>query len=76
MLSALKPASVGEGLIVRVLNPTGEAVERAATSCRVRPRAVSAVRLDETPCADPIEHSGRVITFTVPPHALRTLRVE
>ena len=72
MLSALKPASVGEGLIARVLNPTDEPVD-ARLRLGFEPAAVSAVRLDETQCADPVEHSGRVITFAVPPHALRTL---
>lgn len=77
VLSAVKPAESGDGIVVRVLNPTGQplaAVLRpgfAVSSVRV-------VRLDE----EPAEHAVTlettdppVIRFDVPAHALRSVQL-
>jgi alpha-mannosidase len=71
-LSALKPASNGHGLIVRVLNPTDHGVQ--AQLCLARqPISVSAVRLDETPTDHRINLVNGSVTFDMPPHALRSV---
>lgn len=75
VLSALKPAEDGCGLIVRVLNPT-DAVVDAAVSLATPCTAVAAVRLDETPDTFPVSHDGAVVRFPVPPHGLRSVRIE
>jgi alpha-mannosidase len=66
-LSACKPAEDGDGLIVRVLNPTDEP-DNAALRFGFPIDDLTPVRLDEQPVdqTDPL---------TVAPHALRTLRV-
>lgn len=75
LLSALKPAEEGEGAILRVLNPSD-----APCEARVRlgfpVRAARAVRLDETPVDEPVVLEGRELRFPVPPHALRSVRIE
>jgi mannosylglycerate hydrolase len=74
VLSALKPADEGSGLVVRVLNPSA-----AAVTAVLRPgfpvAAAHAVRLDETPSAEAVEVDGDAIRFTVPGFALRSLRL-
>jgi len=75
VLSALKPAESGPGLVVRVLNPTGAACEAELRLGLPFERA-EAVRLDETPCAGPLTRDGDTLRFPVPPHALRSVRIE
>ena len=75
VLSALKPAERGAGLVVRVLNPGGADCEAALHLGFPFARA-EAVRLDETPCAEPVTRSGEVLRFAVPAHALRSVRIE
>lgn len=74
VLSALKPAEEGAGLVLRVLNPTDAPVE-----ARVTPgfafREAAAVRLDETPTGEPVAADGGTLRFTVPAHALRSVRL-
>jgi hypothetical protein len=73
ILSALKPADDGDGLVVRVLNPNDLP---AVTSIRFGfpVAAAHAVRLDETGTDDvPVEDGA--IQATVPAHALRSFRV-
>lgn len=75
LLSALKPSESGPGLIVRLLNPTGH--EREARVRAGFPLAsVVPVRLDESPCGDalPVKNNGFVLPL--PPHALRSVRLE
>jgi alpha-mannosidase len=72
LLSALKPADDGDGVVLRVLNPTDHTHEAAATLALPVTRA-SAVRLDETPSDDTVELRGGVLRFAVPPHALRSV---
>lgn len=74
VLSALKPAEDGDGLIVRVLNPTAE--ERVAdVRFGVALAGATSVRLDETPDGLALDRDGDQLRFTVGPHALRSIRV-
>ncbi len=72
VLSALKPAEDGDGIVVRLLNPTD-----AAQTAVLRPgfpvRSASAVRLDEEPAPDAVTLVGGVVRFDVPRHALRSV---
>ena len=78
VLSALKPAEDGEGLVARVLNPT-DAAEEATLRWGLPLAGVSAARLDE----EPVQDGGGLIRtvepdtlrLLVPPHALRSVRV-
>ena len=73
VLSALKPASGGDGFIVRVLNPTNGPLD-AELRLGVPFVTVPAVRLDEQPERDTVvERAGRAVTFGVPPLALRSV---
>jgi alpha-mannosidase len=75
VLSSCKPAEDGDGLVVRVLNPTDEPQEaRLAFGFDVA--SVGAVRLDETAVGQPVVHDGRGVRLPVPPHALRSIRAQ
>jgi alpha-mannosidase len=73
VLSALKPADDGAGLVVRVLNPTDAA---ATMTCRFGFTVASActVRLDET-MLDAVVVEDGVVRLPVPARALRSIRV-
>ncbi len=73
-LTACKPAEAGDGLVVRVLNPTGEA-RTARLRVGFPVHEVTAVRLDETPADHPVRRTGGVIELPVPPRALRSIRL-
>jgi hypothetical protein len=72
VLSALKPPEVGDGLIVRVLNPTNARVEAELRVALPFERA-RLVRLDESPTDDSPTVDGDRVRFDVPAHALRTV---
>ena len=74
VLSALKPAEDGDGLVVRVLNPTDAACE-AVLRLGFSFTTAEPVRLDEAHAADPVTRSGDTLRFAVPPHALRSVRI-
>jgi hypothetical protein len=74
LLSACKPAQQGDGVIVRVLNPSRDA-EDVTLQFGVDVEAARAVRLDEEPDDFLVEHAGRDIRLPVPPHALRSVLV-
>jgi alpha-mannosidase len=74
LLSAVKPAEDGRGLVVRVLNPTGAACEAELRLGFPFERA-EAVRLDESPCAEPVTRGADTLHFPVPAHALRSVRI-
>jgi len=74
LLSALKPAQDGEGLIVRVLNATDTSETARLTFAREITSA-KPVRLDETPADHPVVVEGQAVILSLPPHALRTVRV-
>jgi alpha-mannosidase len=75
VVSALKPAVDGRGGVLRVLNPTDDPLE-ARVDVGVPIAAVEAILLDETPAANErVALSGRLVSFAVPPHALRSVRL-
>ena len=74
LLSALKPAEQGAGLVVRVLNPTAAACD-AELRLGFPFEHAEAVRLDEAPGTGPVTRNGDTLRFAVPPHALRSVRV-
>jgi len=74
LLSAVKPAEEGPGLVVRVSNPTGAACEAELRLGFPFERA-EAVRLDETPCSDLVTQQGDTLRFAVPAHALRSVQI-
>jgi alpha-mannosidase len=75
VLSSVKPAQAGPGLVVRVLNPTHEPFEATLRLGFAIARA-EAVRLDESPTGDPVTRAGDTLRFAVPAHALRSVRIE
>jgi hypothetical protein len=75
VLSCAKPAEQGAGIVARVLNPTDRA-QRAVLRIDWPFAQALAVRLDETPLDLRIERSGDRIEIDVPPHALRSVRIE
>jgi len=74
VLSAVKPAEDGDGIVVRVLNPT----DRPCTA-HLRTgfplTGAEPVRLDETRMDGSIERDERGVRFEVPPRALRSVRL-
>jgi alpha-mannosidase len=75
VLTALKPPASGDGVVLRLLNPTD--VEQQARLRLGFPvvRAVP-VRLDETPCGPSLPVVDGCVDIAVPPHALRTLLLQ
>jgi alpha-mannosidase len=76
VLSALKPADDGEGLVTRVLNPTDQTA-RARIHLGFAVGAVEGVRLDELP-DDRVELAatdGGLVTVEVPARSLRSIRL-
>lgn len=74
VLSACKPAQDGDGVVVRVLNPTDES-EPARLRFGLEVRRVQPVGLDEQPVEHLVTHHGSEVELPVPPHALRSVRV-
>ncbi len=76
ILSALKPADQGEGLVLRIANPGADS-RQANVGLGFPFEAVEACRLDESALEPPfpIQREGRVLRFDMPPHTLRTLRI-
>lgn len=74
LLSALKPADDAEGMIVRVLNPTGTA-HTAHLVVGLPFEHAEGVRLDESPTETPLAVAGNTVSIDVPPRALRSVRV-
>jgi mannosylglycerate hydrolase len=74
LLTALKPAEEGPGLVLRVLNPTDEPLEAWVTLGFAFEQA-QPVRLDETVTREPLTRDGQTLCFPVPAHALRSVRI-
>jgi alpha-mannosidase len=74
VLSACKPAQDGDGVVVRVLNPTDES-EPVRLRFGLEVRRVQPVGLDEQPVEHLVTHHRSEVELPVPPHALRSVRV-
>jgi len=74
LLSAIKPAEDGDGVIVRVLEIAG-APTRATLRFGFPVRDAQAVRLDESSIDGVVARDGNTIRFDVPAHALRSVRI-
>ncbi|MDP9333060.1 MAG: glycosyl hydrolase-related protein, partial [Actinomycetota bacterium] len=74
VLSACKPSQDGDGIVVRVLNPTDESDDVTLHLGREVRRA-RPVGLDEQPSDFLVTHNGRDVGFPVPPHALRSVQL-
>jgi len=74
VLSALKPAEQGPGLVLRVQNPGDSPVEARVRLGFPFERATP-VRLDESELDLPLAREGDLLRFEVPAHALRSVRV-
>jgi len=72
LLSALKPADSGEGVILRLLNPTDDEFRVGVELGFPVGRAVS-VRLDETEDEGEVHLEGHRLSLVVGPHALRSV---
>ncbi len=74
VLSALKPAEHGDGVVVRVLNP-GDAQVRAIVRTGFSLAGAQALRLDENAADFALAATRDSVSFEVPPHALRSVRL-
>jgi hypothetical protein len=74
VLSALKPAERGEGLILRVLNPTAEA-HQAELRLGLPFTSARFVRLDESDADGEPAREGATLRFEVPVRRIVTLRI-
>ena len=72
LLEAVKPPELGEGIVVRVLNPSDR--DEVATLHLARPpSACQSLRLDEHPAEHGVTLTDGTVTFAIPAHALRTV---
>ena len=77
VLSAFKPAEDGEGMVVRLWNPSGRTQSETLAFWRV-PKAVRRLKLSEAPAEGeevPVL-AGNAVSFSVRPHGVITLGVE
>ncbi len=74
VLSALKPAEDGDGIVLRVQNPGSSSV-RALVRTGFPLAAAHALRLDEASASFPLDATPESVAFEVPPHALRSVRL-
>lgn len=75
LMSALKPAARGDGIVLRLLNPTDDTID-AVVQLGVPVASARAVRIDEEPDDWPVHVSDRSLRIGVPAHALRTVMLE
>jgi alpha-mannosidase len=78
VLTALKPAEHGTAVVARLLNPTDTPAQAALRWSTPTGQAVP-VRLDEElvePHSSPTQAVDNVVAVSIPPHALRSVRVE
>ena len=72
IVTALKPAEAGAGVVLRILNPT-DTVHEARVHTTLPLSCAVPVRLDETPCGAPLALNDGAFAIVVPPHALRSV---
>jgi mannosylglycerate hydrolase len=72
LVSAMKPAENGGGIILRVLNPVDRGIEATVIVGFLLADA-AAVRLDESPTGEPVTLDGHTIRFNVPARSLRSV---
>jgi hypothetical protein len=72
VLSALKPAEHGGGLVLRVANP-GDAPTEAEVRLGFPIEGAESLRLDETPDGGALDRQGDRLRLPVPAHGLRTV---
>jgi hypothetical protein len=72
LLSALKPAACGDGVVLRLLNPTASSIDAEIALGWPVARA-NPVRLDEEPAAWTLRLDGTTLRCSVPAHALRSI---
>ena len=75
VLSACKPADDGDGIVVRLLNPS-DRDERARLMFGLDVLSAEAVRLDESATGGNVLLENRVLAIDVPAHAVRSVRVQ
>lgn len=71
LLSAVKPSDNGDGLVVRVVNPSDDEV-RGRITCGLPLSRVAVVRLDESETGE-AEIDGQNVLLTVPPHRILSI---
>lgn len=74
LVSALKPAEDGDGIILRVLNPTAEARD-ARIRFQLPFSDARSVRLDESPHGRAPTRDGDALGLRVPAHGLASVRI-
>ena len=74
VVTAVKAAEDGVGVVVRLLNPTDAPID-ARLRLGFAVRTAGAVRLDETPVAEAVEIDADLVRVAVPARALRTVRL-
>lgn len=73
LVTALKPAEDGNGIVLRLLNPTDAPLEARIGLGFAAARSES-VRCDESPCDAALVMRKDGVLVTLPPHGLRSLR--
>jgi mannosylglycerate hydrolase len=74
VLSAFKPAENGDGVVLRILNPTST-LQEARVTLGFSFEQSEILRLDETPEGSSPRRDRQTLVFPIPPHALRTVGV-
>jgi hypothetical protein len=74
VLTALKPAERGSGIVVRLSNPT-DASRAAVLTIGFPVARAEPVRLDETPTGGELSADEGGVRVEIPPHALRTVLI-
>ena len=74
LVTALKPAEDGTGIVLRLLNPTDVPLE-ARIRFGFAAAHIECVRCDESPCEESLVVQNDSVLITLAPHRLRSLRL-
>jgi len=74
VLSAFKPAGNGDGVVLRISNPTST-LQEARIELGFPFERSEILQLDETLTGTSPERDGRTLSLPIPPHALRTIGI-